>query len=197
MDVLFERANVVRHLDLTTHNHASPPGQTPPFPEAEAMAPGVVIIECDPEWSPCQKEQARAKVAKMKQLCPLNRRPGISAPDGAAASLRELGNAGAKAFKSMLKAKLNGRPGRSQWLPPKAQPKGDSSDLMSPCMAKELEDDPEAINGWSADHLQNLQFGGKWYGSLKMLDSEVNESLGRQMSHGPNSVTEFRHEGCS
>jgi Domain of unknown function (DUF4150) len=30
MDVKFEGANVVRHLDLTTHNHGSQPGNTPP-----------------------------------------------------------------------------------------------------------------------------------------------------------------------
>jgi hypothetical protein len=64
-------------------------------------------------------------------------------------------------------------------------------------MAQELKDDPTAINGWSADHVQDLQFGGRWYGPLKMLDSEVNESLGRQMSRGPIMITEFRHEGCS
>lgn len=37
MDVLFEGKNVVRHLDLTTSNHASYPGSTPPLPNAEAM----------------------------------------------------------------------------------------------------------------------------------------------------------------
>ena len=38
MDVKFEGENVVRHLDLTTHNHASPTGQTPPWPYADTMA---------------------------------------------------------------------------------------------------------------------------------------------------------------
>ncbi|MGE0797081.1 MAG: PAAR-like domain-containing protein [Lautropia sp.] len=37
MDVKFEGENVVRHLDLTTHNHASDPGQTPPWPFASDM----------------------------------------------------------------------------------------------------------------------------------------------------------------
>lgn len=40
MDVKFEGENVVRHLDLTTNNHASKPGQTPPFPETDSMAMG-------------------------------------------------------------------------------------------------------------------------------------------------------------
>lgn len=38
MDVLFEGMNVCRHLDITTSNHASYPGGTPPFSELETMA---------------------------------------------------------------------------------------------------------------------------------------------------------------
>lgn len=197
MDVKFEGENVVRHLDLTTHNHASPPGQTPPFPETEGMAAGVITVRCDKEWTPCQKAQARAKVDEMNKKCPLTRRPGVSAPDGNASSLRDLGNAGAKAFKSLLKAKLRGKAGKSQWLPPTRFPKGDSSDLMHPCMADELQKNPKAIDGWSADHVQDLQFGGNWAGPLKMMDSNVNSSLGNQMSRGGPVVTEFKTEGCS
>jgi hypothetical protein len=40
MDVKFEGENVVRHLDLTTHNHASKPGQTPTWPYIDAAAFG-------------------------------------------------------------------------------------------------------------------------------------------------------------
>lgn len=196
MDVLIEGENAVRHLDLTTHNHASAPGQTPPFPETEGMAPGVITVKCDPNWSPCQKKQAKAKVAEMNKKCPLTRRPGVSAADPGAMSLRELGNSGASAFKSMLKAKLKGKVSRSQALPAGREPKGDSSDLMHPCMADQLAADPKAIEGWSADHVQDLQFGGKWFGPLKMMDSVVNESLGRQMSRGPKVVTTFKTDGC-
>lgn len=39
MDVLFEGQNVDRHTDLTTSNHASPAGSTPPFPNVAFMAP--------------------------------------------------------------------------------------------------------------------------------------------------------------
>jgi hypothetical protein len=38
MDVKIEGENAVRHLDLTTHNHASPAANTPPWPFADAMA---------------------------------------------------------------------------------------------------------------------------------------------------------------
>jgi hypothetical protein len=47
MDVKAEGANVVRHLDMTTHNHASAPGQTPPWPYADSMAMGSDPCEAD------------------------------------------------------------------------------------------------------------------------------------------------------
>lgn len=37
MDVKIEGKNACRHLDLTTSNHASYPGATPPYPNMEAM----------------------------------------------------------------------------------------------------------------------------------------------------------------
>jgi len=196
MDVLVEGENVDRHLDLTTHNHASMPSQTPPFPEMEGMAPGVITVQCDPGWTPCQKAQAQAKVDAMNKMCPLQRRPGISLANPGDMSMRELGNSGASAFKSMMKAQLNGKVSRSQALPAGRGPKGDASDLMHPCMADELKKDKKAIDGWSADHVQDLQFHGKWWGPLKMMDSTVNESLGRQMSRGPKTVTRFETSGC-
>lgn len=41
MDVKVEGENVVRHMDLTTHNHASEPPQTPPWMHVDEMAPDV------------------------------------------------------------------------------------------------------------------------------------------------------------
>jgi hypothetical protein len=40
MDVKAEGENVVRHLDLTTHNHASPQTNTGPFPHLDKMSVG-------------------------------------------------------------------------------------------------------------------------------------------------------------
>jgi RHS repeat-associated protein len=40
MDVKVEGENVVRHLDITTHNHASAPGNSPPMPHIDEMAAG-------------------------------------------------------------------------------------------------------------------------------------------------------------
>jgi len=55
MDVKFEGENVVRHLDLTTHNHASQTGQTPPWPYADSQTV--------PSKDPCNKEKNAEKEA--------------------------------------------------------------------------------------------------------------------------------------
>ncbi len=197
MDVKVEGENVDRHFDLTTHNHASPPGQTPPFPEIEGMAVGVIVVNCKSDWTPCQKAQAKAKVEAMNKKCPLKRKPGISAANGLDASTRELGNAFAAGFKSHAKAMRQGKTSRSEWITRNNAPKGDSSDLMDPCMEKELNANPKAIDSWSADHVQDLQFGGNANGPFKMLDKSVNQSLGSQMSKGPKVVTRFETSGCA
>lgn len=47
MDVKFEGENVVRMMDLTTHNHASWVGGTPPQVYSDRMAMGAGLADCD------------------------------------------------------------------------------------------------------------------------------------------------------
>lgn len=47
MNVKVEGENVVRHLDLTTHNHASPISNTPPWPHQDGMVLGSQSPMCD------------------------------------------------------------------------------------------------------------------------------------------------------
>lgn len=86
-DVKIEGENAVRHLDIMTHNHASDPGGTPPWPFADAAAlkPGgdcakenaAIKKHCNPEkdWKkncptppahPGPKPKARSQHAKYK-----------------------------------------------------------------------------------------------------------------------------------
>ena len=62
MDVKIEGENAVRHLDLMTHNHASGPGATPPWPytDAAAVAPG----------GDCNKEPPKDYADQVAQHCP-------------------------------------------------------------------------------------------------------------------------------
>lgn len=54
MDVKVEGENVVRHLDVTTHNHNPPPGQTPPWP---FLAKQTVTKETGPCKDDIKKEK--------------------------------------------------------------------------------------------------------------------------------------------
>jgi hypothetical protein len=55
MDVKIEGENAVRHLDMMTHNHASAPGATPPWPYQDGQTQ---------DGNACQKDQQ-----KMKEEC--------------------------------------------------------------------------------------------------------------------------------
>lgn len=55
MDVKFEGENVVRHQDLTTHNHASMPANTPTWPYIDQVA--------HPRGGSCSKEKKAEKAA--------------------------------------------------------------------------------------------------------------------------------------
>ncbi|MGO9599190.1 MAG: PAAR-like domain-containing protein [Isosphaeraceae bacterium] len=57
MDVKIEGENAVRHLDMMTHNHASEPGGTPPWPYMDEAAMK------DPDH-PCAKSGDKGKVEK-------------------------------------------------------------------------------------------------------------------------------------
>ncbi len=62
MDVKVEGKNVTRHLDLTTNNHASEPGDTPPWPYIDSMAvpPAAPPASSDNECDDAKKEKKRA-----------------------------------------------------------------------------------------------------------------------------------------
>jgi Toxin PAAR-like domain/GHH signature containing HNH/Endo VII superfamily nuclease toxin 2 len=67
MDVKVEGENVVRHLDLTTHNHASKPGNTPPWPYTDQMAVALdhpCVPEMKREYSKCKEFAPYKKGAK-------------------------------------------------------------------------------------------------------------------------------------
>lgn len=64
MDVKAEGENVVRHLDMTTHNHASPTPNTPPIAYADRMAL-LRVSDCDEELGEIEREcTPHAKKAK-------------------------------------------------------------------------------------------------------------------------------------
>jgi hypothetical protein len=59
MDVKVQGENVVRNFDMTTHNHASKPGQTPPWVHVSTLRPGKGSAKCtlQPYNKKCPKGQ--------------------------------------------------------------------------------------------------------------------------------------------
>jgi hypothetical protein len=72
MDVKIEGENAVRHLDMMTHNHMSTPGNTPPWPYTDAMAPST---------GPCAGQPKRCKTTPYKDGCPDGQTPHHIVPD--------------------------------------------------------------------------------------------------------------------
>jgi hypothetical protein len=89
MDVKFEGKNVVRHLDLTTHNHASMPGDTPTWPYIDSMA----LSKAGKE-DPC-KDDKKAEKDACKDFSP-HKKEGPSPCPPKPSDIRQ--KAGADAF---------------------------------------------------------------------------------------------------
>ena len=72
MDVKFEGDNVVRHLDLTTHNHMSMPGNSPPWPYIDQMSVAQ-IKDCkddiEREQDACGYDESKGEYTKSAKEC--------------------------------------------------------------------------------------------------------------------------------
>jgi len=161
---------------------------------------GIINLECDPNWTPCQKEQARAKVAKLNQAAKSNP-PGL-ARRSTVGRLRDLGNTWAAKFRKDFTKLATGAPQSKFGFTVGRDPSGDKDDFMSDCLHDEWEKagkpgaDKAPLNSASPDHIRDIQWGGHVQGPLVWLDSDVNEKLGRDMKAGGNNkisvASEFR-----
>ncbi|MEN8178387.1 MAG: DUF4150 domain-containing protein [Pseudomonadota bacterium] len=68
MDVKVEGKNVTRHLDLTTNNHASDPGDTPPWPYIDTFTPP--DLPKKPCKSSCPKKPNDDEYKKLRRKSP-------------------------------------------------------------------------------------------------------------------------------
>jgi len=71
MDVKIEGENAVRHFDLTTNNHASQTGDTPPWPYVDSMS-----VDDDP----CSQEKKKVETACKDKKDPKDRCPEHKPP---------------------------------------------------------------------------------------------------------------------
>jgi hypothetical protein len=72
MDVKFEGENVVRHLDLTTHNHGSTPGNSPPWAYTDSMT-AAQLNDCEKdierEQEACGYDKEKKEYMKTAEQC--------------------------------------------------------------------------------------------------------------------------------
>jgi len=187
MNVKAEGKNIQLLGDAMTNNGGSPANSgTMPGNQQPPVPPPIIVLECEPGWSDCQKKQMKGKAAAMdavaKQKGPL--------PTRGTKDLRDIAAGWQKKYaRDWRKAAPKG------W-PPSRNPANQPTQFYDDCAATT---DPLG-NGMEADHIQEVQLGGNVGGPFRWLDREVNGSSGRQIkaarSAGNTAPTGFTTNNC-
>lgn len=183
-DVKMDGKNACRLSDKKFQNHENTVDLA-----GAVLAPtpvGQIVLECEPGWSPCQKAQMKTKAEKLDALAKQGKiKPRNTYVDGKPTRARKNGNGWAAKFaRDWNKSAPEGWPDSSN---PAKQPKQFYDDCAKI-------DDPLG-NKMEADHIHEMQLGGKAQGPFLWLDREVNGASGRQIKEqrkttpNPSSVT--------
>lgn len=190
-DIMVEGENVCRLTDKKFQNHKNTVDlagniQSP-------VAPGVIVLECDSTWTECQKKQMQAKADAMdasakKKIAQtgkgLQTRP-VDKPLGLAKASWQK-----KYALDWNKANPEG------WHDPAADPSKQASQFYDDC-AKTT--NPQAAK-MQADHVLEVQLGGRVMGPFRWLDEAVNRKSGRQIQdarkNGEFEVTGITTKNC-
>lgn len=169
-DVKMDGANACRLTDKKFQNHENAADLTGVV--VTPVSIGVMVLECDPSWTPCQKAQMKAKADKLDGVAKGNKARGRNTSrDGRPTIQRKNGNGWAAKFaRDWNKAAPQGWPDSSN---PSKQQKHFYDDCAKT-------DDPLGDN-MEADHVHEMQLGGRAQGPFLWLDREVNGASGRQI----------------
>ena len=187
-DVKIEGKNACRLSDKMLMNHGNTACLAgtinPPVPA------GVIVLECDPSWTDCQKKQMKAKAAKMDTI---TKEKGSLQTRSTAGAIRKAANSWAAKFARDWKKP---DPNKSTRWPESSDPSKQDSHFYDECAKS---DDPLA-NNMQADHVLEVQLGGSVRGPFLWLDADVNGASGRQIrsarSKGNTSPTGFTTKNC-
>jgi uncharacterized Zn-binding protein involved in type VI secretion len=188
MNVKAEGKNIQLLGDAMTNNGGSPSNSgTMPGNQQAPSGVGIIVLECESGWTDCQKKQMKAKAAKMDAAA---KAKGSLTARSTAGRLRQNANGWAAKF-----ARDWNKPSPSGW-PPASNPASQSSHFYDDC-AKTT--DPLGA-GMQADHVQEVQLGGRVAGPFLWLDGAVNGASGRQIksarSAGITNPTGFTTKNC-
>jgi hypothetical protein len=172
-DVKMDGQNAARLTDKKFQNHENTVDASGTL---QAPAPmGVIELNCEPGWTPCQKAQMRAKAAKLDKIAKEGKvSPRATYRDGKPTIQRKNGNGWAAKF-----ARDWNKPAPTGW-PDASNPSKQSTHFYDDCAKT---DDPLGSK-MEADHVHEMQLGGRASGPFLWLDREVNGASGRQIKEG-------------
>lgn len=188
MNVKAEGKSIQLLGDAMTNNGGSPSNSgTMPGNQQSPSAVGVIVLECDSSWSDCQKAQMKGKAAKMDAAA--KARGSLTARPTAGALRKAANGWAAKFARDWNKAAPKG------W-PPASDPSKQTSHFYDDCAKTTA---PLAA-GMEADHVLEVQLGGRVAGPFLWLDGDVNGASGRQIrsarAAGNNNPTGFTTKNC-
>lgn len=188
-DVKMQGKNACRLSDKKFQNH----GNTVDL--SGAINPpvniGSIEIRCENGWTECQKKQMKSKVEKMDALA--KGRPG-GLPTRSTSELRKA----AKGWQAKFAREWNNHnPPRAGCWPAAANPANQTKYFYDDCAKTS---NPVGA-GMEADHIHEIQLGGRISGPFLWLDGEVNGSSGNQIKvardrQGLTHVNGFTHVNC-
>ncbi len=173
MNVKAEGKNIQLLGDAMTNNGGSPANSgTLPGNAQPPSSIGIIELECEPGWDPCQKAQMKAKADKLDGLAKAGKiNPRNTYSGGKPTLARKNGNGwAAKYARDWNKSTPSGWPAFSD-------PSKQQSQFFDDCAKT---DDPKAAK-MQADHVHEMQLGGNAKGPFLWLDKEVNGASGRQI----------------
>ena len=170
-DVKMDGKNACRLTDKKFQNHENTVDLGGTLQQPAPM--GTIELSCEDGWSDCQKKQMKAKAAKLDSIAKSGQARGRStSKNGSPTIQRKNGNGWAAKF-----ARDWNKPSPEGWPDDRSNP-GKQRDKFYDDCAKT--DDPLG-NGMEADHVHEMQLGGRAQGPFLWLDREVNGASGRQI----------------
>jgi len=122
MTVKAEGKNIQLLGDAMTNNGGSPANSgTMPGNQQPPASVGVIVLECDPTWSPCQKKQMKAKADKLDGVAKQGKARGRNTYEGGKPTLARKNGNGWAAKYARIGIKRHRKAGRRGAIPPSSR----------------------------------------------------------------------------
>ena len=185
-DVKLDGKNACRLSDKMMMNHGNT-GCLGGFIQGPVAGEGIIDLECKDGWTECQKKQMKAKAAQMNATA--KKKGGLSTRP-TAGRIRDAADSWAAKF-----GRDWNKSNPKNWQE-FSDPSKQKTHFFDDCAKT---DDPKG-NNMQADHVHEVQLGGRVEGPFLWLDAKVNGASGGQIksarSQGATKITGFTAENC-